>query len=125
MFADSKGYLVTEMVWEEFSDADADGDQDGEAEDGVLAVAVPGPKQALTVERQEEEEDQEKEEGRGGAPRKASIPASACAAAPAIKEGKEKKAAGPAKKAPKGQVAGKSGGTGTQKSMTSFFGAKP
>eukprot|EP01036_Dinobryon_divergens_P028689 gene28689-37677_t len=102
MFADAKGYLVTEMVWEEFSDeeGDRDRDGDGEAEDKAEAAAEAAVPPASKPQ-----------------PSLAATLPSSAAQAP-----KEKKpAAGAAKKAPKSNPTK----GGTQKSMMSFFGAKP
>lgn len=103
MFADEKGYLVTEMVLEEFTD-------DEEAE--PAAAVEPSPRIPPTIIAAKSKNIDKKE----GAEKTANKDKEG-----ATDGAKEKKAAG--KKAAPKTNQNKSGGV--QKSMTSFFGSKP
>jgi hypothetical protein len=95
MFADEKGYLVTEMVWEEFSD------DEYEAADTIPVIKPqkdsPKPAKAKPIGKGESQDSA-----------KDDLPA------------KEKKSAGK-KVANKNDTASNAKKGGTQKSMTSFF----
>lgn len=92
MFADEKGYLVTEMVWEEFTD------DEYEAADTIPVIKPQKDSPKAKPNGKSESQDSAKDD----------LPA------------KEKKSAGK-KVANKNDTASNAKKGGTQKSMTSFF----
>lgn len=86
MFSDAKGYLITEMVWEDVTDDDEPAPARGNS-GGRTSIPVPTlPKDKKTGEEPDETEEDSEKKSKGGATKGAPAAKKAKKAAPIVQQ---------------------------------------